>query len=189
MTTRRWARLILAVLLTGGAVAVDGQAVPSATLKSGSLAFDARATLGAFTGTTTTLTGAITGAADLGGVRGWVEAPSASLSTANGHRDRDMAGSMEFARYPTIRFDLTGVAPGTVDGDSTAVVLHGRFTIHGQSREVDVPGWLWRRASTVRFLGATPLDVKEYGVGGLSKMLGMLKMNEKILVRIDVTFE
>lgn len=188
MLAAKWIRTLAALVLAGIPIALSAQTVPPGTLKSGSLAFDAHATLGAFTGTTATLTGAITGAPDLGGVRGWVEAPSASLVTGNGHRDHDMAGSMEFARFPTIRFELTGVAPGAVVGDSMAVVLHGRFLIHGQTHDADIPGWLWRGASSVRFRGAVPLDVKDYGVGGLSKMLGMFKMNETILVRIDVTF-
>ena len=52
-----------------------------------------------------------------------------------------------------------------------------------------VPGWIWLTDKSARFRGALPINVKDYGVGGLSKMLGMLKMNQMITVRgIDVTF-
>ena len=174
---------MLAVALPAGA-----QAVPDAPLSRGTLAFDGNATLGAFTGTTSTLSGGLTGASALSGVRGWVEAPAMSLTTSNGHRDRDMASSLEIPKYPTIRFDLDGVTPGESRGDSTPVTLHGRFTIHGQTREASVPGWVWLRTSGARFRGAVPMNVKDYGVGGLSHMLGMLKMNERIIVRIDLEF-
>ena len=171
-----------------GWVRAGAQTLPDASLARGTLAFDAKATLGPFTGVTSTVTGRLTGAAALSGVRGWVEAPAKSLTTSNGHRDRDMAGSLEIAKYPVIRFDLDGVTPGEVRGDSTAVTLRGRFTIHGQTRDASVPGWVWLRVNGARFRGALPMNVKDYGVGGLSKMLGVLKMNETIIVRIDVEF-
>ena len=171
------------------APAVAAQTMADGGPARGTLAFDAKATLGSFTGTTTTLTGQLTGAATLAGVHGWVEAPSNSLTTNNGHRDRDMAGSLEIAKYPTIRFDLDSVTPGEPHGDSTAVTLTGSFTIHGQKRAVSVPGWVWLTAKSARFRGALPINVKDYGVGGLSKLLGMLKMNAMITVRMDVTFE
>jgi len=168
--------------------ALGAQAIADATLTHGTLAFDAKATLGAFTGTTTTMTGQLVGASSLAGVRGWVEAPSRTLNTNNGHRDRDMAGSLEFDKYPVLRYDLSDVMPGETRGDSVAVTLHGRFTIHGTTRDAAIPGWVWLHPSGARFRGAVPINVKDYGVGGLSKMLGVLKMNPVIVVRMDVTF-
>jgi len=171
-----------------GAMPVTAQAVPDAPLSRGTLAFDADATLGAFTGVTSRMTGHLTGAGQLSGVRGWVETPAVSLTTNNGHRDRDMASSLEIPKYPTLRFDLDSVTPGSANGDSIPVTLHGRFTIHGQTRAAKVPGWAWVRPDRSRFRGSLPINVKDYGVGGLSKMLGVLKMNEMITVRIDVEF-
>ena len=119
---------------------------------------------------------------------GWVAAPAKSLTTDNGHRDSDMAGSLEIDKYATIRFDLDSVTAGATSGDSTAVVLKGRFTLHGQTRAGEVPGFVWLTATSARFRGALRVNVKDYGVGGLSKMLGILKMNEMITVRMDVMF-
>jgi hypothetical protein len=36
--------------------------------------------------------------------------------------------------------------------------------------------------------GETPLNLKDYKIGGLSKAFGMLKMHEKIVVHVDLTF-
>jgi polyisoprenoid-binding protein YceI len=167
---------------------LPAQAVHDAPLARGTLAFDGKATLGDFAGTTTTVTGEVKGAATLAGVRGWVEAPTKSLVTGNGKRDRDMYGSLEVEKFPLMRFDLDRVEAGEVHGDSTAVTLHGRFTIHGTTREAAVPGWLWLQGATIRFRGALPMDARDYGIGGLSKMLGMLKMNPKLLVRAELEF-
>jgi polyisoprenoid-binding protein YceI len=179
----RWACALMAV-----SVPVAAQSVPDAPLSRGTLAFDASATLGAFTGVTSTLSGHLIGASELSGVRGWVESPTVSLTTNNGHRDRDMASSLEIPKYPTIRFDLDSVTPAGARGDSIPVTLHGRFTLHGQTRAANVPGWAWLGPNRSRFRGALPINVKNYGVGGLSKMLGVLKMDEMITVRIDVEF-
>jgi len=167
---------------------LDAQAVADASVVQGALAFDAQATLGAFTGTTTTVTGQLVGAASLAAVRGWVEAPSKSLSSQNGKRDRDTWASLEVERFPTLRFELDSVAPGEIHRDSTAVVLLGRLSLHGENRPVRFAGYLWQRDNHVRFRGRASLNVKDYGVGGLSKAFGMLRMNEQIVVRVDVNF-
>lgn len=179
---------ILCSLLLLAATSVGAQSVPSLPNASGELAFDARATLGDFTGRTTMLSGRLVGATSLGDVRGWVEVPARSLMTGNGKRDRDMYKSLEVEEHPTIRFELDAVAPGGMDGDSIPVTLRGAFTIHGITKTHAVPGWVWLGDRTVRFRGRLPMNVKDYEIGGLSKMLGLLKMDEQIVVRIDVTF-
>ena len=180
--------VVVALLVSLPARTLLAQAVPTADLARGTLSFDARATLGAFTGVTSTMTGHLVGAPELAGVRGWVEAQSKTMTTKNGHRDRDMASSMEFDKFPTMRFTITSVTPGRTDGDSTEVALHGNFTIHGETREATVPGWAWITPTSARFKGTTPMNVKDYKVGGLKKMLGVLSMDERIVVRVDVTF-
>jgi polyisoprenoid-binding protein YceI len=180
--------LLGACMVVGFGAGLSAQVFRDAPLTKGTLAFDGHATLGDFTGTTSTVKGAMTGAATLAGVRGWVEAPTKTLVTGNGKRDRDMYGSLEVEKFPIMRFDLDRVESGELHGDSTAVTLHGRFTIHGVSRESAVAGWLWDRDKVVRFRGSVPIDARDFGIGGLSKMLGVLKMNPKLLVRMEVEF-
>ncbi len=170
------------------AASLPGQAIPGYPSVSGELSFDASATLGDFTGSTTALSGRLEGAASLAGVRGSVEAPARSLVTGNGKRDRDMYKSLEVERFPVLRFDLDALAAGGADGDSIPVTLRGRFTIHGVTNTHAVPGWAWVGPTSVRFRGRVPMNVKHYDIGGLSKVLGLLKMDEEIVVRIDVTF-
>jgi polyisoprenoid-binding protein YceI len=144
--------------------------------------------VGDFTGTTRTLTGRMTGGADLTAVRGWVEAPVATLRTGDRRRDKDLNKSMETAKYPTMRFDLTGVVPRERRGDTATVLLRGRFTIHGITRDATVPATVVVRPGDIRVRGVTPLNLKDYKIGGLTRAFGMLKMFEEIVVRVDVTF-
>jgi len=162
--------------------------IAAGTVREGSLSFDGRATVGDFTGTTTTVTGELTGGNSLAAVRGWVEAPVQTLATGNDRRDRDLNRSMESEKYPVIRFELTGVEPGTPAGDSVPVVLRGRFIIHGLTREASLPASLAFLPEGVRVRAETPLNLKDYHIGGLAKALGMLRMHEEIVVHVDLLF-
>jgi polyisoprenoid-binding protein YceI len=162
--------------------------VAGGRIESGTLSFDGRATVGDFTGTTTSVTGEMTGGLGLADVRGWVEAAVDSLKTGNKRRDTDLAKSMETAEYPTMRYDLDGVTPQTVGGDTVAVTLHGRFSIHGVVRNADIPARVILAGDHIRLLADTPLNLKDYKIGHLTKMLGMLTMHEDIVVHVDVTF-
>lgn len=183
-------------------VGLDG-AIPSMRLASGRLSFDGHATVGDFTGTTTTVTGEMTGGESLAAVRGWVESPVKTLDTGDGKRDKDLNKSMESNEYPAMRFELagvtptavaptgvtpTGVTPGGARADTAAVQLQGKLTLHGVTRDVTLPGRVWKDGHALRLRTDFPLDLGDYEIGGLSKMLGMLRMQEGIEVHVDLTF-
>ena len=161
--------------------------VPDGLVREGKLSFDGRATTGSFTGSTTTLTGKLQGG-QLSQVRGWVEAPVRTLVTGNKRRDRDLNKSMESDKYPTIRFELMGVTGAGVAGDSINLVLHGRFILHGVTRDATVPASVAFHPEGIRVRAATPLNLKDYRIGGLSKALGMLRMEEEIVIHVDLLF-
>ncbi len=177
----------LALTLALAPSAAAQREVPNGMVREGTLSFDARATAGDFTGNTRTVSGEMTGG-ELSAVRGWVEAPVKTLVTGNGKRDKDLNKSMETDKHPTMRFDLSGVVPGAVRGDTVAVTLQGRFTIHGVTRDATMPATVVFAPDAIRLRADTPLNLKDYKIGGLTKAFGMLRMHEEILVRIDLTF-
>jgi polyisoprenoid-binding protein YceI len=182
---------LFAALTTLGAGELHAQMprpIPGGTVREGRLSFDGRATTGAFTGTTTAVRGEMSGGGSLAEVRGWVDAPVSTLLTGNGHRDKDLNKSLEFNLYPTIRFDLTGVTPGVERGDTVDVVLQGRFNIHGVTREASIPAVVITQPDAIRVQGDTPLSLKDYKIQGLSKLMGTLKMYDKIVVHLDLRF-
>lgn len=181
----------IATALVLGAVSAKAHAqlpITSGKVVAGTLSFDGRATVGDFTGTTTTVTGEMTGGPDLASVRGWVEAPVSTLRTGKDKRDQDMNKSMETEKYPTIKYELLGVSADSWSGDTAQVTLRGRFLIHGVEKEVEFPGSVAVDPKAVRVRATVPLNLKDYKIGGLSKMLGVLKMHEDIVVHVDVTF-
>ena len=187
----RWMRLILALSVIVPAIAGAQAGTPAvgALLRSGALSFLGRATVGDFVGTTRTVTGAVSG--DFPAVRGWVEAPVATLKTKNDRRDHDLRASMDVDRYPTMRFDLAGAtvtSPLRTGGDAIAVVLHGALAIHGVTRVVDLPAMVSMAADTIHVTAVFPLDLTDYHIGGLTKMLGLLRVQREIEVRVDLQF-
>lgn len=163
-------------------------AVPNAVVKQGKLSFDGHATLGDFVGTTDSVRGALVGGARLEDVTGWVAAPVSSLRTGNGKRDKDLRKSMEVELYPVMRFDLRTLRVTEALDDVTTVELQGTLTIHGRERAVRLPGVISRDALGWHVRSDFPLNLKEYEIGGLSKMLGILKMREDIVVHVEVVF-
>jgi polyisoprenoid-binding protein YceI len=163
--------------------------IPNGRLTSGTLSFDGHATVGDFTGTTNTVTGQLTGAPELSAVHGWVEAPVESLKTEDRKRDKDLNKSMESSRYPKLRFELSRITPKQASGNSIPVTLIGTFILHGVTRPVELPGVIEFRGPTARVRSDFPLNLKDYHIGGLSKMLGLLKMDEHIEVHVNLVFD
>lgn len=200
MPTISSALMVGSLLLAGGGATVaaaqeprpagrGATVIPDAVVIGGTLAFDGRATPGPWRAETQTVTGAMTGGTALEQVRGWVEFPAASLDSDNGRRDRDMRKSLEVEEYPTIRFELVGVAEDSADSEGDVwVTLRGTFDIHGVTREVALPAAVAMAADTVRLRSRFPLNLKDYQIGGLTKMFGVLKMHEIIEIDIDLQF-
>lgn len=165
------------------AAAQEAQTAMFASVVSGTLSFVGHATVGDFVGSTTSVTGALSG--DRSNPRGWVEAPVASLDTRNQRRDRDLRASMEVDRYPTLRLDVSGA---TWRADSDTAILHGSFTIHGVTRDVDLPVVVAETGDTMHVTSTFPIDLADYRVGGLTKAFGLLRMRSRIEVSVDLVF-
>lgn len=181
-----WVALLLAA--PGGMVHAQ-RAIPNSVTAEGRLGFDGYATPGPWSAWTDSVSGYVTGGANVEEVRGWVEFPAATLDSDNGRRDKDMRKSLETDKYPVIRFDLTGVREEEAFGDSSRVLLQGTFDLHGVQREVTMEAMVGFEGSRIRLWTDFPLNLEDYDIGGLSKMMGMLKMNKKITVHVDVVFE
>jgi polyisoprenoid-binding protein YceI len=109
--------------------------------------------------------------------------------TGNEHRDRDLYKAMDADRYPMVRFDLTSITPGgVVQGDSVDATLHGTFTARGVTHDVDVPVAIAFGPESIAVRGQFPLDLKDYRIHGLSRMLGLLKVDEHIVVHVALGF-
>ena len=168
---------------------LDAQrSIASSTVVTGHLSYDGHGTFGGFVGATDSVVGRLNGAVDLAQIAGYVAARARTLMTGNGKRDRDQWSSLEVDSFPFIRYDVDSVAVGAVHGDTQFVTLRGRFEIHGVTRTVDLPSRLLLTPASAHLVAETPLDLRDYRIGGLTKFFGALKMNPNIIVHVDVTF-
>jgi hypothetical protein len=69
------------------------------------------------------------------------------------------------------------------------VVLQGIFDLHGVQRQVTMEAMVAFEGPRNRLTTDFPVNLEDYAIGGLSKMLGMLKMSKMITVHVDVVFE
>jgi len=181
-----------ACLLLSALVAAPLQAqrpIPFSEHVTGHLSYDGHGTFGGFVGATDSVLGRLNAATDLAHVTGYVAGRARTLRTGNGKRDRDQWSSLQVDSFPFIRYDVDSVTVGAARGDTLAVVLHGRFDIHGVKREVPLPSRLLLTPTSAHLLADTPLDLHDYKIEGLTKFFGALKMDPAITVHIDVTFE
>ena len=51
-----------------------------------------------------------------------------------------------------------------------------------------LPAKVLTQPDAIQVRGDTPLSLKDYKIEGLSKMMGMLKMYDKIVVHLDLRF-
>lgn len=187
----RWSevRLLAYLLSVTGAVTplVAQPAWPSADVRRATLSFDGKSTLGDFTGTTTEVRGQMTGGASMADVRGWVEAPVKSIKTGNDRRDRDLIKTMEADIFANIRFELEGVSIEWERADSAAVVLEGKFVIHGVSRPERLRATVLRSAEGTRVTTTHPMNLHDYKIDKLTRFL-VFKMQPDIVVHVEVVF-
>src|SRR5215207_9869922 len=181
--------IALTALATVTADSHAQRAVPGAVLRAGTLSFVGHSTIGDFVGTTASVAGAVVSGTDLAAARGWAEAPVATLRTGNARRDRDLRAALQSDTYPTIRFDVTEVrAAAATPADSASATLRGVLMIHGVVRDVEVPATLVRRADTVRVTSAFPLHLRDYRIGGLHKLFGLLRVRDDVQIHADLRF-
>lgn len=167
------------------------RAVPDAALHAGTLGFQARTTFGQLGGATNSVTGAILAARDYTTLRGWVEAPLATMATGARWADRALRAALDVEGHPTMHFTLRGatVVSASLGGqDVTTLLLRGTLTLHGVTRRVELPATITRTAAISRVTSAFSIDVADYGVVRLRRLFGLARVQPRILVRANLWF-
>jgi polyisoprenoid-binding protein YceI len=99
--------------------------------------------------------------------------------------DESMKGSdqLDVEHFPRIRFESTAVTQGA-DG---ALLVTGRFSLHGQTRTVQLPVTVEERADgSLRGRGTLRLKVSDYGITPYSAFLGAVKVKDEVRLHLDL---
>ena len=179
--------VVIAAALTWPAL-LPGQAIAPVPLKHAEVTFAMRATkVNDFVGRVDTVQAHFAGS-DLANVTGVVEFRVRDMHTGIGLRDTHMRNALRADSFPTIRFELVGVDPGTVSHDSLPTVFQGHLTIHGVTRTVRVPGTLVLHQGSVEAHASFPLDMREYGIDPPTRFLGAVKVDPVTTIGIHLVF-
>ena len=151
--------------------------------------FDADAPLHSFRGETQQLTGQfmLRAGSPPQLTDATVTIDAASLDTGHPERNADMRQDfLEVARFPTIEFravELLTPRPGA-DAASWDLVLQGKLTVHGITRDVKVPTTVSLAAERVTARGQIHLDMRDYRIR-VPRVL-LIPMRSEVLVGFEV---
>jgi polyisoprenoid-binding protein YceI len=151
--------------------------------------FDADARLHSFRGETQQVTGYVTLRPglppQLANVTVTIDA--ASLDTGNSDRDVDMREDfLEVRRFPSIEFRVQEVhtPPPAANEAAWDLVLQGKLTVHGITRDVKVPTTVSLATERATARGRIHLDMRDYNIR--VPRLWLIPMKSEVLVGFEV---
>ncbi len=138
------ASLFVASLLAGLALTPGGAEAQARTFRAttGSrIQFVSDAPLERITGTSTSVSGEVNvNPADLSSATGTIRVPVSSIRTGDDLRDDHLRSDswLDAAGHPDATFEITSVdgASALTPGEVVRLTLHGRFSIHGHTRDI-----------------------------------------------------
>jgi polyisoprenoid-binding protein YceI len=154
------------------------------------VAFTASFPLGSFTGRTQGISGEFRAdPADLRtGVTGFLRIASATLTTGEEGRDRDMRKALATERYPEIRFTIERLEasfPSTTDRVDVLLTISGLMLIRGVERPMRFPGRVRVRDDKLWVRGEAELKMSDFRIRPPTHLF--LQVKDSVLSGFDVT--
>jgi hypothetical protein len=115
--------------------------------------------------------------------------PVSGLASGEKGLDANMQKALKGDRYKDIRFRMESYEVGApiVGSVQFKVVLHGRLSLAGVERHIDVDAAGIRVAAGVRLTGSKDLLMTDYQIKPPTMMLGTIKTANLITVKFDAT--
>jgi polyisoprenoid-binding protein YceI len=107
--------------------------------------------------------------------------PVTSLSSPKDGIDKNMHKALKAAEHPEITFRLRRFEPA-----GAAYQAIGALTVAGVEKEVTLVLQVERQGGGLAVTGATDLLMTDFGVTPPKAMLGMLKTNPKVKIRVEL---
>lgn len=96
--------------------------------------------------------------------------------------DHNIAKALEADKFPSISFSLS-----SYELQGTTVTAKGTLSIHGQSKDVELPGTLIAKDGGVAVKGSLAFKMTDYGVKPPTAMLGAIRSGDAITIDYDFT--
>ena len=153
------------------------------------VAFDAKFSLGDFSGTGERLTGAFSlDAEDLRQpVTGSLAIEVAGLATGIGGRDRDLRKALDAEQFPRMEFTVDGIEPSfpsITDKADVLLTIRGRLRIRDAERPLTLLARARLRDGTVWVRGDGAVKMTDFGITPPTRMF--LKVADRVAVRFEL---
>ena len=117
--------------------------------------------------------------------------PAATLSSPREGIDKNMHKALKVEAHPDIRFRLRSLEPdgspaGAAAKPGAAYRAFGWLTIAGVEKEVVLNLAVERKGAALIVTGGTDLLMTDYGITPPKAMLGMLRTNPKVQIRLEL---
>jgi polyisoprenoid-binding protein YceI len=147
--------------------------------------FDADATMGAFRGRSSTLTGWLeTEDPGYSNVRAHVELAAATLKTGVGMRDGHMRETLDTNKYPIISIDLDS----TRQDSTNAHHIWARLRVREDTLAFDTDVRVQERGDTIFVSGRFPVRFTDLGMKPPTRMLGTMKVKNDFSIGFECAF-
>jgi polyisoprenoid-binding protein YceI len=114
-----------------------------------------------------------------------VTIPTASLTSPKDGVDKNMHKALKAEQFATIRFRLKAIDAGA-GGTYTAA---GWLTIAGVEKPVTLSLQVRKNAAALAVTGTTDLLMTDYGITPPKALMGMLKTDPKVQIKIDLVLD
>lgn len=108
-----------------------------------------------------------------------------TLKTGNSTRDKHMYGALEVSKYPKVTFEGTIEGLNPKLGEKQKVTVAGAFTLHGQTKHLEIPGTVERTAGGLKFTASFSIMITDYGIERPSKLF--LTVDDKHIIEVSGT--
>jgi hypothetical protein len=117
--------------------------------------------------------------------------PVAELTSGEHGLDDNMRKALKGDRYKQIRFQMDSydVQPAPAGGAALAVVLHGRLSLAGVERKIDIGASGVPVVDGFRISGSKDLLMTDYQIKPPTLMLGAIKTKNLITVKFNATLK
>lgn len=109
--------------------------------------------------------------------------PAASLHSTKDGIDKNMHKAMKVAEHKTITFRVKSLE---ARGAAGALRALGSLTIAGVTKDITLDLTAKRAGSNLSLVGEVPLLMTDYGIAPPKAMMGMMKTDPKIVIRVDL---
>lgn len=92
---------------------------------------------------------------------------------------------LESAKYPEITFKSTDIT-GTMKNGAFNVKIRGNMTLHGVTRQVEIPATVTVQGDTLRATGEFEINRKKYGVNATNAFYGMVRVKHDLKFIFDI---